>query len=305
MRTLVPALLLLFLSACDTTTESVHEPEPVVEAYLVAGRELPRVRLTMTAAIGGTFDADARGIAGAAVRIDQVAPDGSADWSAGYVPLDGSPGVYVPLEGRVVNAGATYRLDVELADGSRVGAVTVVPAAFELVDRNADAVVYQGSEQFEIELTPSSYPGRAPIYVIAIEAMEPSPGRLTPLYLDAIYELDADDAFDPDTLDPAELSDFLVVSSPPLNEANYRDEGDPTVKAQLPWFSVVFYGPTRILVHAIDDNLYDFMRFQAAQRGGSTLSPGEIPNIRDPIEGGVGVFGSYATVEAVVDILEP
>jgi hypothetical protein len=35
------------------------------------------------------------------------------------------------------------------------------------------------------------------------------------------------------------------------------------------------------------------------------LSPGEIPNIRDPIEGGVGVFGSYATVEAVVEILEP
>ncbi len=298
-------LLLLFVAACDTTTESVHRSEPVVEAYLEAGQPLPRLRLTETSPIDGTYDPWGIGLGAATVRVHEVGEGGEITWTARYELLQGSSAVYAPVEDRTVLAGATYRLDVVLPDGGRLEAETVVPDAFELVDRNADEVVYQGSEQFEIELTPSGSRGREPIYIITIEGLDPRPARLTPLYLDAIYELGPEDAFDPDTLDVSELTEFIVVSSPPLNEANYRKEGESTITAWLPWFSVVFYGPNRIRVSAVDDNIYDFIRYQAVQRGGSTLSPGEIPNILDGVEGGVGVFGSYASVEVVVEILEP
>ena len=47
---------------------------------------------------------------------------------------------------------------------------------------------------------------------------------------------------------------------------------------------------------AVDDNLFDFIRSQSVQQGGSTLAPGEIPNVLDHIEGGTGIFGSLARV---------
>jgi hypothetical protein len=40
--------------------------------------------------------------------------------------------------------------------------------------------------------------------------------------------------------------------------------------------------------------MYDFLRSQDVQTGGSTLSPGEIQNIRYNINGGIGIFGSMA-----------
>ena len=72
-------------------------------------------------------------------------------------------------------------------------------------------------------------------------------------YLDHVREYQfaaVIDPFDPDTLDVSEVEEFIVVSSPPLNEANYRKEGESTITAWLPWFSVVFYGPARVRVSA-------------------------------------------------------
>lgn len=303
------ALLLIALvvvtTGCDTTVASRHEEEPVVEAYLAAGSVLPRVRLTTTAAIDGVYDADRLGIRAADVRIARIDGDAASRWSVAYRAVADSAGIYAPTENRTVEPGATYRLDVALADGTTLDATTIVPGAFEIVSQSSPTVVYQGADQFETELTPSSYPGRDAIYIITIESLDPRTDRLTPFYLDAIYDIAPGDPYDPDTLDVDEIADFVKASSPPLNEANYRKMGEATLKPRLPWFSVVFYGPIRVQVSSIDDNLYDFIRFQNAQSGGSTLSPGEIPNILDGVNGGVGVFGSYTPVSSVIEVLEP
>lgn len=63
-----------------------------------------------------------------------------------------------------------------------------------------------------------------------------------------------------------------------------------------PGLAISFYGPNRIIANAIDDNLYDFVRSQSIQQGGSTFSPGEIPNPLERIVGAHGVFGSYARI---------
>ena len=49
-----------------------------------------------------------------------------------------------------------------------------------------------------------------------------------------------------------------------------------------------------IVPSLIDQNLYDYIRSESVQLGGSTLSPGEIQNVLTPIIGGVGIFGSMS-----------
>ena len=67
--------------------------------------------------------------------------------------------------------------------------------------------------------------------------------------------------------------------------------------------AVAFYGDALVGTAAVDDALYDFMRYQGVQTNGSTLSPGEIPNVLDHINGGRGIFSSMAKVESVMTVL--
>ena len=53
------------------------------------------------------------------------------------------------------------------------------------------------------------------------------------------------------------------------------------------------------------DFIYDFLRSQSVQLGGSSISPGEIPNVIYNIEGGIGVFGSIAADTIQTNITRP
>jgi hypothetical protein len=68
---------------------------------------------------------------------------------------------------------------------------------------------------------------------------------------------------------------------------------------------VAFYEDNLIVANTIDDNVYDFIRSQETQLGGSTLSPGEIQNVIYNIEGGIGVFGALASDTVQVYIKRP
>jgi hypothetical protein len=95
-----------------------------------------------------------------------------------------------------------------------------------------------------------------------------------------------------------------ITNSPIINEGNYDINQDGTLTIRLPWIAVAFFGENRLTASALDDNLYDFIRTQTVQQGGSTLSPGEIPNVIERIEGGTGVFGSFARSSYVVRITQ-
>ncbi|GIV60662.1 MAG: hypothetical protein KatS3mg043_1751 [Rhodothermaceae bacterium] len=194
-----------------------------------------------------------------------------------------------------------YRLEVVVPEtGDRVTAETLVPGDFEVAAAGRDTVVYQGTERFEVAVTPSRYPGRQSYYVLSVEALDPRVEQLTPLYRDFV---------DPDNLDPDELEkelrDVTVVESPIINESSFDVNPDGTVMIRLPWLAVAFYGPNRIRASALDDNLYDFLRSQGVQQGGSTLAPGEIPNVIEHVEGGRGIFGSFARVTFDLFIARP
>lgn len=296
-------LLATVIFGCDTTAPSDHEPEVVVEAYLVAGESLPPVWVSLTEDVDTAYDGSELAIDGAEVRLELLGDDGGVEATWTYVRGFGSAGRYVPAEGGEVLAGRSYRLRVNVAGFDPVSSVARVPGSFELLSVSASSIKYQDPAQVQYTVTRSEYPGRQTIFIFSIVAEDPSIEALTPLYRQIIYDIGPNESIEGRDLDPDEMNEILVNTSPPINEGTYQQNPDGTLSVDLPWFAVAFYGRTETVMYAVDDNLYDFLRYAQVQQGGSTLSPGEIPNVRDNVQNGRGVFAAMAKVSAVVDIL--
>lgn len=285
-RILLPALLLpalLLLAACDTMAPATFESEYVVEAYLVADEGLPQIRLSRTAPLEATYDFEAVAVRDARVEVRLLAPDGAVEKVYRYEMNPMKAGVYLPVGAAAVRPKRTYALDVTFSgNDDRVTARTTVPAAISLGEVNADTVVYRSGEQYVLRVRRSQDAARQSYFIFTSEALDVRVEQLTPF---ARSRYDQGDRT---------LEDLRRGASPILNESNYDVIDETIVAVRFPWLGVVFYGPNRITASAIDDNLYDFLRTQNAQRGGTTLSAGEVPNILEHVDGGTGIFGSFA-----------
>lgn len=297
------ALLVTVVTGCDTTAPSDHEPEIVVEAYLVAGESLPPVWVSLTEDVDTVYDGTDLAVEDAEVRVDLLSEGGGVESSWTYVRGFGSAGRYVAAENAEILAGRQYRLRIDVDGFDPVTSVVRVPGAFDLLSVSNETIEYQDPAQVEFTVTRSLYEERQSIFIFSIVAEDPSIEALTPLYRQIIYDIGPDESIEGRDLDPDEMNEILINTSPPINEGNYEANTDGTLTVGLPWFAVAFYGRTEIVMYAVDDNLYDFLRYAQVQQGGSTLSPGEIPNVRDNVEGGRGVFAAMAKVSAAVDIL--
>ncbi len=221
-----------------------------------------------------------------------------------------------------VEPGATYRLDVR-ADGRDLTAETTVPRQFDIVETLPDSAVYQVPQTGpQLRITTSSVAGRQSVYVARAQALFPDeftevqedgetryrsrnlPGRfgLVPTYRDVFFGCDANPGGgvtcdrDPSTI--------VSGSSGIINESSYILLGDGTARVNVPWLAFGFYGPTEVALIALDDAFKAFVEGTANQTGGGTLSPGEIPNVTTNVQGGIGVFGSFARVTARINVLE-
>lgn len=283
---LVLAILVLCvgLGGCDSTDSGGDDREIVVESYLIANEPLNQVRLSRSSSVNQAYDFTASAISNANVTVSLLTEDGSsAERVFDFVTNSEEPGIYKPAIPHRVVPGRQYRLDVDLPGTlDEVTSTTLVPGAFELLQANATIIEYQSDEQLELELTRSITPGRQSVFVFATESLQPTIDLLTPFYRDLIGD-DEDD-----------LEDLRITESPIINEANYEVNENGTITVKLPWLAVAFFGPNRLTANALDDNMFDFIRSQTVQQGGSTLAPGEIPNVIDRVEGGTGIFGSLS-----------
>ncbi|MBO6575762.1 MAG: DUF4249 family protein [Rhodothermales bacterium] len=311
MRRLFAILLAAALTGCDLGDPGVHSPEPVVEAWLIAGEEFPPIRLTWTQSVEVSYGSVPVGIEGANVSVSLLDGTGQPARTVAYMHGGGEDGWYVPdispMESlaNFVVPGATYVLEAVVPGFNEpVRATTVVPGDFDVRGVPNETVVYQSTNQVEIDVTQSFYPERDAVYVITMEAKEPSFDNLTPFIRDALYGLSEGEAFDPDEIDFTELEDNIRVSSPPLNEANWEVNLDGSLKLRLPWFFVSFYGVNEVTVAAIDDNIWNFLLGVNAQEGNGGLAPGEIPAVDAGVTGGQGLFGSLTREVRRVTVTE-
>lgn len=292
-------LFLVALAGCDLT-EDDFRPQVVVEGFLIAGEPLPTIRLSETAPIEVGYSFEAQAISGAEVTItvDEL--------GAAYELVESRdfPGNYlVPFSfsGPTSNVvpGARYRLDVRLPNrpdlvpaGEVVSAETFVPDTFRVIRPPADTLAYNVfGPGPAIDVTASGTDDRKAVFIFSVTALDPDTYGLTPTYADLID--DDDDA-----------EDLVDSASPLLNEENYDQNADGTLRIRVPWLAIAYYGPNRFTANALDDALFDYLRSRDAQFNPTTLSPGEIQRVLSNVENGVGVFGSLARVSVETFIAE-
>ena len=285
-KILLPTLLSIAATfGCETYQQDEYEEFYVVESYLVANRELAHVRLSTTAPAFEFYNFENTAVSGAEVEIRLLNSLGNATEQIISFSMD-SPGIYSPDLIHTVLPERTYQLAINVSNGGdldhQISATAIVPSSFNVIGGRRDTLVYQSSEQLEITVTESSYPGRQNIYVFNTISLDPVSLNLTPLYAD-FFDGEED------------LEEFSNTSSGLLNEGNFTQNPDGTVTVRYPWLAVAFFGDNRIAATTVDDNIYDYVRSADVQLGGSTLSPGEIQNVITHIKGGIGLFGAMAS----------
>lgn len=288
-------ITLLFISfvSCDILdADNSYKKQYVVECYLVAEEEFPPIVLTKTLPLDQLYTLDSAAVTAGNIRIYELSDSGTPVDSIIYFRNLNSKAVYYPYGSKTVKPLTKYRLHITVTNDNNhlITAETFVPGAFTALQANADTVVYQSDDQFEVRYTPSFYPNRQSYYILNVVAQDTT-GELTPFYAAATK----------DDNEPTR-TELQRNSSGILNEANFNVNPDQTITIRLPWLAVAFYGDHIIEANTIDDNIYDFIRSVGTQFGSGTISPGEIYDIIDHIEGGTGVFGSYYKVESHVYI---
>ncbi len=293
--TLIVASVFLFTVACDPYTQDSYTEQVVVEAYLTVGNLMPPVRLSTTSEATMFYNSEQLALRNAQVMIWEL--DEQSDQKESRITYEEeSPGIYQPTEKHRVIPGAKYLLEVMHPDYETISAQTQVPNAFSILNGIPDTLIYQSTEQLKLELSAEAAEDGQNYYVIITVAKNPLEELLTPFYSEFLDDSNEE-------AKEQNLQELTINSSGILNEGNFERNQAGNVEIRYPWLAVAFYGENAIIPSVIDRNLYDYIRSESVQLGGSTLSPGEIQNVITPIHGGVGIFGSMARDTANTVIL--
>lgn len=288
-------LLLLFLifAACEQYNQDSYKEYVVVESYAVTNDSLPSVFVRTTGRADQEYNNSDLVLDDADVQIVLLDENGADDEVFEYV-FSSEKEKYIPVDqNHRMLPTKTYRLDVSFNDRPEVvQASTTVPDDFEIINQIPETIVYQGS-QLQLVLSATEKTQLQNIFVFTAIALHARLDNMTPFYFAALEE------------DGVKVSDFQTNSSGLINEDNFTLNEDGTITLKYPWLGIAFYGETRIVTQSVDKNIADLVRSQDVQLGGSTLSPGEIPNIIYNVEGGIGVFGSLSSDTVSTIILNP
>lgn len=297
--------------ACDQLdphhASSEYREYVVVESHLIAGRALPMLLLTRTMPIDAPYTQEEVSINNASVEVQQL--DGETGEVLGRFPYRlSNPGIYHPdlFVMHQVVPGGTYRLEVVVPDYGVVTATTTVPQPVRVIDPLPETIVYQCDDPAirederctpadrSLTIDPGSGTGdRQASFILATISLEPGENQLTPFYQNQLEEEDE------------EWQNYISNASPMINEGSFERDEQGLISLRYPWLGVVFYGENQLVVNSLDRNITDFVRSQSVQLGGSTLSPGEIPNVIQHVEGGLGVFGSISSDTTVTRFIPP
>lgn len=286
MKIITAVLLILLITvACDSYNQEQYEELVVVEGYLVAGRDLPEILVSSTLPIDREYRFSEAALSGANIQIVLLDMNNEATEVFEYIPDSDRPGVYIASTSpHTTLPGRTYRLDLDFDNRQEIlTAKTTVPDQVQIENAVKDTVVYQTDDQLEILLSPTQKTQNQNIFVFDSIARNPTMENLTPFYRSAILDGDA------------EIGDFIKNSSGLINEGNFEINPNGTILLKFPWIGVAFYEENLVVTNSVDKNLTDLIRSQDVQLGGSTLSPGEIPNLVYNVEGGIGIFGSISS----------
>lgn len=283
----------LIMIGCDVYEQDDYQELVVLEAYAIAGRPMPDVRLSTTNPATEEYSFRDVALNDASVVISQLDDAGQPVVDFKYTLR--TNGIYSATDrSGLVQPGTAYRINVQFdSRQEQLSAETVVPRQFEVLSDVKNSYVYQSDEQLEILLTATESNANQNVYVFNTLTQEPDIDNLTPFYRDAVLNGDS------------EIGEFFNNSSGLINEGNFEINDDQTILLRFPWIGVAFYGKNSVVINSADPNLANLVRSEELQLGGSTLPPGEIPNLIYDVEGGIGVFGSITTDTLTTRFVQP
>ena len=274
----------LLLLSCESYNQEGYEELVFVESYLVVNRTLPSVRISTTSPINDQYSFRENALTDANVQISLLDDDGNREETFAFFHSSFTDGVYLSFNNHRVLPRRTYQLEIDFNNRDEIiSAETTVPDQFEIVNEVRERVVYQSDEQVEIVLTQTETAQRQNIFVFNTLAQKPEYENLTPFYRNSVDNGNS------------VVRDFVSNSSGLINEGSFDIEPDGTIRLRFPWLGVAFFEENLVVTNSVDQNIYDLIRSQEVQLGGSTLPPGEIPNLIYNMNGAIGVFGSLAT----------
>ena len=299
MKKFLPIFLLSVFSivGCESYSQDDYEEVVVIESYAVANRPLPPVRVSKTVPAEIEYNFSDAAITNAIVQIVLLDENGDDEEVFPYQIAEGNQRMYNPSPESKLHSvlpTRTYRMDVNFNDRDEViRAYTTVPDQVEIIGNVAQNLVYQSSEQLEILIAENERTQTQSVFVFSTVAQEPTIENLTPFYRASVENGNV------------ELIDLINNASGLINEGNFQRNPDGTVTLRFPWIGVAFFGENLVITSSVDENLDGLVRSQQLQLGGSTLPPGEIPNLLYNIEGGIGVFGSLSSDTIATRFLRP
>ena len=286
----------LIVAGCDPNSQDEYEEYVVLESYIVADRSLPVVRLSRTLPIDEEYSFQNAALSGANVLVTLLDENGDDAVSFNYMQRSQSfNGIYVPTnqDHRVIPR-RTYRIDIDFNNrDDELTAHTTVPDQISIINEIPERIEYRGDQQLEIVLSPTERTEAQNRYVFNAIKENPREDLLTPFYLASVADGDSDP------------EDFANNSSGLINEGNFDIDDEGTTTLLFPWIGVAFFEENLIVINSVDSEMGEFLRSQNVQLGGSTLPPGEIPNVRYNVEGGIGIFGSIASDTVSTFFSEP
>lgn len=276
--------LLLMLPACEEYTQDAYQEYVVLEAYAVANRPLPDVWISVTMPTDREYHFSSAALPGANIQIILLDEHGGEEETFGYMPSSETGRYMSENKTHIILPRRTYRIDIDFNSRPEVlRAHTIIPDAFEIQNEIPGSIVYQSSDQLEIILSATEKTQSQNVYVFNSIALNPVYDNLAPFWRELVNEGETS------------IEDFYNHNTPLVNEGNFDINPDGTITLFYPWVGIAFFEENLIVANSVDKNLSDLISSQDVQIGGSTLSPGEIPNLEYNISGGIGIFGGIAS----------
>jgi len=131
---------ILLIAGCAGVTSPKFEPELVVFSLLMAGNQIPHIKLEQSWSIEEELPEQGLGMTDAEVEVS------TKDTVVSYVPLDDTSGWYIPsITSMEVLPLETYQLRVVTKDSMEIFAETTVPDTFSIVSPQEGDTIYKDS----------------------------------------------------------------------------------------------------------------------------------------------------------------
>ncbi len=250
---------------------------------------MPSVRLTQTMPAKNDGTTPETDLSDAHITVSEVS-NGSVISSVRY--QYGGGNTYNPVSNQIVMPGTTCKLNIDIpSTNHQVRAECIIPGTFHVKRADSSPAKYQQTNGIKLLSTPSSYPGRDGYYVIAAIAQKPDTANLTPYYANKVA-----------TESNTPTSSLMKISSQIFNGGDFQKDSNGNLIMTVPWEIFAFYGENQLVVYALDDNTYDYLRSLDVQYSSTQVTPGQLYNLIYHVQGGIGLFGGIATDTVTVTI---